>query len=54
MSCTISTKATCLMQLASYVYDELQVVITIKVCNCKQNCETPIFLILLEHDDLKA
>jgi hypothetical protein len=37
-----------------YVYDELHVVIAIIKCNCKPNCKIPVFLILLEHDDLKA
>jgi hypothetical protein len=54
LSCTIATNATCLMQLTLYVYDESQVVIAIKKCNCKPNCKTPIFFILLEHDGLKA
>ncbi len=46
MNYTIAINATCPMQLTLYFYNELQVVIAIGKCNCKPNCETPIFLMV--------
>ncbi len=48
MSCTITTSATCLIQLTQYFYNELQSVIEIRKFNYKPNCKTPIFLIVIE------
>ncbi len=47
MNYNFATHATCPLELTTFKYSELQMFVAIQKLNCKANCKTTIFFIVL-------